>query len=205
MNENPRPKKRKRKASAKDSTTVNLINNQNGSQQPAADAASPKTTSSDMDSLLQAQIAREEPNGLLGYIHNLEKKRKRYQKLPNGVYDGLQRFNEASKDHTVMPGYGAGLRAANGAPSPLTAGSQPPQNGWPQPASRDMQVEATAKFHNDGGQPAPLIDTLSKSKQRQIFGLISGIQGGIDHLQKQLNLLQACLGIELEGKDKKTI
>jgi hypothetical protein len=54
----------------------------------------------------------------------------------------------------------------------------------------------------DGGQAVPLIDTFAKPKQRQIFGLISGIQGGIDHLQKQLDLLQRSLGLESEKKDQ---
>lgn len=40
-----------------------------------------------------------------------------------------------------------------------------------------------------------VIDTLPKGKQRQVYGLISGIQGGIDHLQRELNLLKNALGI----------
>jgi hypothetical protein len=43
-----------------------------------------------------------------------------------------------------------------------------------------------------------MIDTLPKAKQRQIFSVISGLQGGIDHLQKQLDALKALLGISDE-------
>lgn len=46
--------------------------------------------------------------------------------------------------------------------------------------------------------PIPLIDTLPKSKQRQIYALMSGLQGGIDNLQKQMNTLQAVFGIDTE-------
>ncbi|CAG8973361.1 hypothetical protein HYALB_00000124 [Hymenoscyphus albidus] len=43
---------------------------------------------------------------------------------------------------------------------------------------------------------AVLIDTLPKHKQRQVYGLVSGLQGGIDHLQRELNSLRRALGIE---------
>jgi hypothetical protein len=44
----------------------------------------------------------------------------------------------------------------------------------------------------------PVIDMMPKSKQRHIYGIVSGLQGGIDHLQKQLNLLKSSLGIDLD-------
>lgn len=40
-----------------------------------------------------------------------------------------------------------------------------------------------------------MIDTLPKAKQRQIYSVVSGMQGGIDHLEKQLSTLKALLGI----------
>ncbi|KHJ31855.1 hypothetical protein EV44_g4530 [Erysiphe necator] len=45
-------------------------------------------------------------------------------------------------------------------------------------------------------QKIVIIDTLPKAKQRQVYGLISGIQGGIDHLQCELNSLKNALGID---------
>lgn len=42
----------------------------------------------------------------------------------------------------------------------------------------------------------PLIDTLPKNKQRQIYSLVSGLQGGIGHLQKELDMLKKALGID---------
>ncbi|CZR56727.1 uncharacterized protein PAC_06616 [Phialocephala subalpina] len=53
-----------------------------------------------------------------------------------------------------------------------------------------------------------LIDRLPKKKQREIFGIIGTIQSGIrmvrqqtDTLQKQLDLLQGALGIDLDDED----
>jgi hypothetical protein len=52
---------------------------------------------------------------------------------------------------------------------------------------------------------APLIDTLPRRKQKQIFGIIGGLQSGIrscqqqaESMQKQLDLLQAALGIDAD-------
>jgi len=44
----------------------------------------------------------------------------------------------------------------------------------------------------------PVIDTLPKPKQRQIYSIVSGLQGGIDHLQKQLDSLKTFLGVDDE-------
>lgn len=41
-----------------------------------------------------------------------------------------------------------------------------------------------------------LIDTLPRQKQRQVYGLVSGLQGGIEHLQRELDSLKRALGIE---------
>ncbi|KAH8656172.1 hypothetical protein BGZ60DRAFT_417937 [Tricladium varicosporioides] len=57
-------------------------------------------------------------------------------------------------------------------------------------SSKEAHVNAT-----------PVIDLLPKSKQRHIYGLISGLQGGIDHLQKQLNMLKNSLGIDIDDED----
>ena len=44
-----------------------------------------------------------------------------------------------------------------------------------------------------------LIDILPKSKQRQVYGLISGLQGGIENLQRELDSLKKVLGIDDEN------
>lgn len=43
-----------------------------------------------------------------------------------------------------------------------------------------------------------LIDALPKNKQRQVYGLLSGLQGGIEHLQRELDSLKKALGIDEE-------
>ncbi|CZT43645.1 uncharacterized protein RSE6_03711 [Rhynchosporium secalis] len=50
---------------------------------------------------------------------------------------------------------------------------------------------------NEDGSAA-LIDALPKNKQRQVYGLVSGLQGGIEHLQRELNSLKKALGINDE-------
>ena len=51
--------------------------------------------------------------------------------------------------------------------------------------------------NNEDGSVA-LIDTLPKNKQRQVYGLVSGLQGGIEHLQRELDSLKRALGIDDE-------
>jgi hypothetical protein len=43
-----------------------------------------------------------------------------------------------------------------------------------------------------------LIDTLPRKKRGQVYGLVSGLQGGIDHLQRELDSLKRALGIDDE-------
>lgn len=46
--------------------------------------------------------------------------------------------------------------------------------------------------------PTSLIDAMPKNKQRHIFSLVSGLQGGIDHLQRELDSLKRALGFDDE-------
>jgi len=50
--------------------------------------------------------------------------------------------------------------------------------------------------HDDGS--VALIDTLPKNKQRQVFSLVSGLQSGIEGLQRELDSLKRALGIDDE-------
>jgi len=222
----PISKKRKRWAPARDHAIVDIINKTLGQSstqlsgaapwpatnqtlyqslaQPSATAASPQTASPDMDSLLQAEIAREESTGLLGYVHDMEKKQKRHHNItasPEMSNDRLPRSNEHSGGKSLVQAY-SHMLTRRVASTPLATGPTPPrplQDPYIQFKHPETLTAGRGAAHEeDEGQPVPLIDTLPKSKQRQIFGLISGIQGGIDHLQKQLNLLQSALGIEIE-------
>ncbi|TQS36120.1 hypothetical protein Golomagni_03440 [Golovinomyces magnicellulatus] len=62
-------------------------------------------------------------------------------------------------------------------------------------ASQSNQIIRKGTSPREEGGAFIIIDTLPKGKQRQVYGLISGIQGGIDHLQRELNLLKNALGI----------
>lgn len=62
-------------------------------------------------------------------------------------------------------------------------------------AQLDRSIEGD-KPSSERGDKVVLIDTLPKAKQRQVYGLMSGIQGGIDHLQRELNSLKNALGID---------
>lgn len=61
--------------------------------------------------------------------------------------------------------------------------------------------------------PDPLlIDILPRRKQKQIYGIIGGLQSGIrsckqqaENMQKQLDLLQAALGIDVEDDNNISI
>jgi hypothetical protein len=57
-------------------------------------------------------------------------------------------------------------------------------------------VQDTSKYPKTA--TTPMIHTLPKAKQRQIYSVISGLQGSIDHLKKQLDSLKAVLGIDDE-------
>jgi hypothetical protein len=53
-------------------------------------------------------------------------------------------------------------------------------------------------IYGDAEPPIPLIDTFPRNKQRHIYGIVSGLQGGIEHLQKELEMLKKALGIHEE-------
>lgn len=58
--------------------------------------------------------------------------------------------------------------------------------------SRDRREDSRG---DDSGM-SPIIDTLPKNKQRQLYGVLSGLQGGIEHLQRELDSLKKALGVE---------
>lgn len=60
------------------------------------------------------------------------------------------------------------------------------------------QERRESTIGNEEGSGA-LIDSLPKNKQRQVYGLVSGLQGGIEHLQRELDSLKRALGIDDEN------
>ncbi|TVY82795.1 hypothetical protein LSUE1_G002254 [Lachnellula suecica] len=83
--------------------------------------------------------------------------------------------------------------------SPSTSGPPGYRNGGDngasyQNSSEQAKGEETVMDERRGS--VALIDTLPKHKQRQVYGLVSGLQGGIEHLQRELDSLKRALGID---------
>ncbi|KAI9054989.1 hypothetical protein LZ554_002132 [Drepanopeziza brunnea f. sp. 'monogermtubi'] len=116
-----------------------------------------------------------------------------------------------------MPIQHAMMNGMNGSGSRPPEGAHPPRDslGWasvnqpvPMPGQtyrnsadgQSFRVLAEQGRREDTGNDdgLTLIDTLPKSKQRQVYGLISGIQGGIFTLQRELDSLKRALGIDDE-------
>lgn len=78
-------------------------------------------------------------------------------------------------------------------PNISTAAAQE-KNGLAYPSSQTQERREETVGTEEGS--VALIDTLPKAKQRQVFGLISGLQGGIENLQRELNSLKRAFGID---------
>lgn len=87
---------------------------------------------------------------------------------------------------------------------PAPAPPQPSQSSYYNgtPNSSVYQQSKAPHSRPEDVQPAEdesiLIDMLPKNKQRQVYGLVAGIQGGIEHLQRELDSLKRAFGIEDE-------
>jgi hypothetical protein len=86
------------------------------------------------------------------------------------------------------------LQAAPPVQRPTQNGGDNHGNGF----HRILEGERRESTIGEEGSGA-LIDNLPKNKQRQVYGLISGLQGGIEHLQRELNSLRSALGIDDEN------
>lgn len=98
---------------------------------------------------------------------------------------------DSSSQHSARPS-GSQFTSVN-APAPSHTQTQPQPQQQPTPIRNDSSEVDREKQQEKG---VPLIDTFSRSQQRQVYGLIHGLQGGIDHLHKQLGSLKGLLGIE---------
>jgi hypothetical protein len=193
--ENPKPSKKRKRRSAP------------SQMQPAAEPfhSSPyphveSPVSPDLDTLLQAEIAREQSSGQHDVVHTEKKHQKRHNpSQPNVAKARGPLIGAAPSPYSNE----ARMFMADTSTSQDTA-TVPSERIWPvyhalaeekksvTPESATLQ-ELSGKYAS-----TPIIDTLPKAKQRQIYSLISGLQGGIDHLQKQLDALKVLLGIDAE-------
>lgn len=61
---------------------------------------------------------------------------------------------------------------------------------------RDMSRERREDTGGNDSGTGALIDSLPKNKQRQVYGVLSGLQAGIEHLQRELDALKRTMGVE---------
>ncbi|KAF7879954.1 uncharacterized protein EAF02_007591 [Botrytis sinoallii] len=77
-----------------------------------------------------------------------------------------------------------------------TISQPPPQKAGNKRQQREYQPTFVTTPNGLSFAAAPLIETLPKRKQLQLMGIISGLQGGIDNIQRELNTLKKTLGVE---------
>jgi hypothetical protein len=202
--ENPKPPRKRKRRSAPSQMQSAAEPSHTGSYShvDSPQAISPGT---DLDTLLQVQIAREQSSGQHDVIHT---EKKLYQphnpSQPNvarargpviGATSSLY-SSEARKSTTDA--------SSSRDPAPLPTERHRPvlhalaeENKSATPGSAVLQERFEKKILS-----TPVIDTLPKAKHRQIFSILVGLQGGIDHLQKQLDALKALLGIDDDDEDE---
>jgi protoheme ferro-lyase len=96
--------------------------------------------------------------------------------------------------------------------SPSAQLLQPTQSAPYDNSFRNNSIAATAEARTIGHPVTPLIDTLPRKKQKQIYQIIGGVQSGIrnvrqqtEGLQKQLDLLQAALEIDADDENDESL
>ncbi|KAH8804789.1 hypothetical protein F5884DRAFT_426031 [Xylogone sp. PMI_703] len=118
---------------------------------------------------------------------------------PNSRYIPPPPPPERDRPVTERPISWAAVNQAPPLPPPPPPPSQPlngrdEQNGS---FSQQASYESERREGTAGNEEASisLIDSLPKSKQRQIYGVLGGLQSGIDHLQRELDSLKRTFGI----------
>ncbi|KUJ06264.1 uncharacterized protein LY89DRAFT_692600 [Mollisia scopiformis] len=196
VNDNPpKPTKKRKRRSAPASTNPSL----NALYSSEHQLESPQAESPDLDTILQAEIAREQSSGQPEYAAaSVERKTKRQQ-------------NTAQHAAPVASGSSSAWTPAN-LPLNDTQGALPnvskSRDAAPVPSSRWAAIKeprsltpgsSTLPDHvAQSPTGMPLIDTFPKTKQRHIYGVIGGLESGIDHLNAQVVSLKALLGIDAD-------
>jgi len=151
--------------------------------------------SPDMDSILQAEIAQQEGEEEPEYIRSAEKKETSvYNPNPaQNTFVDANGSSGATKPYQSI--YSTNVPSLDlNTPVSAAPAIYPGKHSDHPVASAGSTLVTSAR-----GPPAPhLIDEFPKLKQREIYAITSGIQGGIENLQKQLDLLRGALGIDYE-------
>jgi hypothetical protein len=199
--ENPKPPKKRKRRSAPSQmqSTAEPAHTSLCRDVTTPQAISPGT---DLDTILQAEIAREQSSGYHD-VMNTEKKRLKPHNpsQPNVARARGPPIATASSLYADEP-----RKVIPDASSPRDPAHIPTERHWPvqHPLAegKSSVTPGHATIQDTSGYTktalTPMIDTLPKAKQRQIYSVISGLQGSIDHLKKQLDSLKAVLGIDDE-------
>lgn len=210
------PKKRKRRSEAdKPSSNTNLA------EPPSSTAESYPTAPPDLDRLLQADIAGRQTPDAREQSYQLEKRQKYHQDAPK---DDMTNTTTTPKHtlHQVRQQHSNTTPSTRGWTAPTTANAPAEPINFirtvqhaniPNPSTQPVNYIQTvlhtstpnpatqAKPDTSSHVPQPsnaAIDAFPKEKQRHIHGLLSRLQGNVDHLQQQLNFLKAVLGVPMD-------
>ena len=200
--ENPRPPKKRKRRSAPSQTQQSPVEPSHASSQSHLGSPQAISPGTDLDALLQNEIAREQSSGQ----HDVIQAEKKQYKPHNPSQPNVARARGPLIGAAPSPYSYEARKFLTDASSPRDLAPLPTERHWPVhhgPAEEKKSVTpGSASLQDLSGYTKiaskPVIDTLPKAKQRQIFSVISGLQGGIDHLQKQLDTLKALLGIDEE-------
>ncbi|KAE8444496.1 hypothetical protein EG329_000480 [Mollisiaceae sp. DMI_Dod_QoI] len=113
----------------------------------------------------------------------------------NGLSGAGSRNPSQSVEHRNSMGWAAVNQPPSG-PSPQPFNTVGEGNGGSYRNTIEQGRREETTVIDDGS--VALIDTLPKNKQRQVYGLLSGLQSGINHLQSELDALKKALGIDDE-------
>jgi hypothetical protein len=188
-------KKRKRRSAP--ASTIPPHNASYSSEQ-RFDSPVPEPDSPDLDTLLQAEIAREHASGPPENVMAVERRAppprsaiphtapeasgssSAWTPANQPLTDNQGALPNVSKSRDAAP-VAAARWAAIKDPRPTTPGSS-----------------TMPEYAGQGAAGAALIDTFPKTKQRHIYGVIGGLESGIDHLNAQVVSLKALLGIDVD-------
>lgn len=199
--ENPKPPKKRKRRSAP-SQMQSAAEPSHTSSYPDVTTRQVISPGTDLDTILQAEIAREQSSGYHDVIHTENKRLKPHNpSQPNFARARGPLIAAASSLYPDEPRKFIPDASSIRNPAhilterhwpvqhPLAEGKKPVTPGY-------ANMQDTSEYPKTA--TTPMIDTLSKAKQRQIYSVINGLQGSIDHLKKQLDSLKAVLGIDDE-------
>jgi len=202
--EHPKPSKKRKRRSAP-SQMQPTVDPSHASSYPSGE--SPLAVSPDLDTLLQAEIAREQSSGQHDIFHHHTEKKQQKQHNPSQPNVARVRGPAKTLLNTADPSpfSNEARKLVTDASSPRDLAPLPTERNWP---VHQALVEKKSVTPGSAPRPdlsgnvnagsTPMIDTLPKATQRKIYAGFSGLQGGIDHLQRQLDSLKALLGIDVE-------